>query len=299
MRSPLSKEKPLNTVILCGSPNSQYARDVLRALNTRGLSRIHVLAADSSGARKRVGAKVTTYGWRLPWVTLRWGGNRLRQLGRSVLSRKQQDSPSFATEVGAQGGQFVCVRDINSEECRTALQTLEVDLLILAGAPIVRAHILQVPRLGTLNAHQGALPRFRGMNVIEWAILEGYPPTISIHFVDPGVDTGDIITTESVPLLPGDTLSDVRRRASIQQIDMLAHTVWRALNGPLPRCSQRSEEGRQYFVMHPVLRAITEQRLQRRLSELSSQHNIHAWEDQSAIHTARETTNAFLADRTR
>ena len=288
----------LNITILCGYPNSQYARDVLRALHTRGLSRIQVIAADSSGARKGMRAMVTTYGWRLPWVALCWVGNRLRQLAESVPSRKQEDSPSLATQVSAQGGQFLCVRDINSEECRMALQTLEVDVLILAGAPIVRAPILKVPRLGTLNAHQGALPQFRGMNVIEWAILEGQPPAISIHFVDPGVDTGDIITTESIPLFPGDTLSDVRQRASIQQVDMLARTVWRALDGPLPRRSQRSEEGRQYFTMHPALRTITEQRLQRRLGKLSPQH-IHAWEDQSATPTTRETASAFLADRAR
>lgn len=115
--------------------------------------------------------------------------------------------------------------------------------------------------MGTLNAHQGALPRFRGMNAIEWAVLEGSPPTVSVHFVDTGVDTGDIVATEPVPIAPGDTFDSLRIRASAQQIDLLARTARAALAGPLPRRSQRRAEGRQYFPMHPTLRAVAKQRL--------------------------------------
>src|SRR5207244_6071935 len=125
--------------------------------------------------------------------------------------------------------------------CRQALHTLQVNLMILAGAPIVRAPILAIPRLGTLNAHQGALPRFRGMNVIEWAVLEGHPPTLSVHFVDAGVDTGEVVVTEPIPLRPGDTLDTLRRRASAQQVGLLARTVSAALEGPLPRHPQHPE----------------------------------------------------------
>jgi methionyl-tRNA formyltransferase len=107
------------------------------------------------------------------------------------------------------------------------------------------------------------------MNVIEWAVLEGVAPVLSIHFVDTGVDTGDIIVTEPVPLYPGDSLDTVRRRASTQQVELLARTVHAALTGPLPRYQQRPEEGRQYFVMHPQLRAVAEQRLRQYVASLS------------------------------
>jgi methionyl-tRNA formyltransferase len=100
------------------------------------------------------------------------------------------------------------------------------------------------------------------MNVIEWAILEGAPPMLSVHFVDAGVDMGDIITTVPISLLPGDSLNEVRRRASAQQPDLLAKIVMTLLTEPLLRRPQRREEGRQYFMMHPWLRAIAEKRLQ-------------------------------------
>jgi methionyl-tRNA formyltransferase len=164
--------------------------------------------------------------------------------------------------VQLQGGQFACVADVNGEDCSQVLERQRVDLMILGGAPIVRAHILKVPRVGTLNAHQGALPRFRGMNVIEWALLEGMVPTVSVHFVDPGVDTGDIVAMEPIPLQSGDRLSNVRTRSGKIQSELLARMARLAEQGALPRRPQRLEDGRQYYAMHPCLKAVAEQRLQ-------------------------------------
>src|SRR5262249_55675223 len=149
------------------------------------------------------------YGWGLPWAMARRITQRLLQRCRQVRHGDQGDHPSLETAVHAQGGQYLCVQELNGKVCRETLQSWQVDLLILAGAPILRAPILAIPRLGTLNAHHGALPRFRGMNVIEWAVLEGFAPALSVHFVDPGVDTGDIIVTEPVSLYPGDSLETV------------------------------------------------------------------------------------------
>jgi methionyl-tRNA formyltransferase len=202
---------------------------------------------------------------------------------------------SLEAEVRAQGRRFVCIPDSNRDECRRTLQAWRVDLMILAGTPIIRKPLLEVPRLGTINARQGVLPRFRGMNVIEWAILEGCAPTITVHFVDVGVDTGQIIATEPVPILPGDTLDVVRRRASVQQSDLLARTAHAAMAGPLPPRPQCPEEGRQYFAMHPQLRAIAEQRRR--------QHQIRDAMQPTVSHDHRSTTpeekgSAILADRT-
>jgi methionyl-tRNA formyltransferase len=153
------------------------------------------------------------------------------------------------------------VEDVNSEDTRRVLYDLGVDLMILGGAPIVKAPILQVPRVGTLNAHQGLLPQLRGMNVIEWALLEGIPPTITVHFVDPGVDTGDIIATARIPIRPGDTLDSVRATATRVQSELLAQTACEAEKGALPRQSQRKEDGKQYYAMHPRLKAVAQARL--------------------------------------
>jgi methionyl-tRNA formyltransferase len=162
----------------------------------------------------------------------------------------------------AQGGQLLLVPDVNGDACQRLLSELNVDLIVLGGAPIMKAPVLRIPKIGTLNAHQGALPRYRGMNVIEWALLEQRPPAVTVHFVDPGVDTGDIIRVEPIPIERGDDLQAVKRRSSALQSQLLAETVVLAQRGPLPRKTQAMSEGKQFYVMHPSLRVVAEKHLQ-------------------------------------
>ena len=252
----------MNITILCGFPNSPYARDILHALNSKGVRQVNVVAASGAVAKKTIKQLWASHRLGLPLVVLRWVLRRCDCLIRDLAKNNPEESDTLEALVQQQGGQFLCVPDVNGEDCKRTLVKQQVDLMILGGAPIVRAHILQVPRVGTLNAHQGALPRFRGMNVIEWALLESSPPTISVHFVDPGVDTGDIVAMEPISLQPGDRLSSVRTRSGKIQSELLARMASLAMQGALPRQSQRLEDGRQYYSMHPRLKVVAEQRLQ-------------------------------------
>jgi methionyl-tRNA formyltransferase len=229
------------------------------------MHQINVVAAVGVPSQHTVTGLWKKYRFHLPRVLLRSMVARTFQWMARIGGRNGTDEPSLEAETIQQGGKFVIVREINGEEGCSALRSLETDLLVLAGTPIIRPAVLAVPRVATLNAHQGALPRFRGMNVIEWAIFEDALPMISIHFVDPGVDTGDIITDEAVPLCPGDTVASVRERASARQVDLLADTVAAVCARRFSRRTQKPEEGRQYFTMHPRLRAIAERRLQQRI----------------------------------
>lgn len=251
----------MTIAILCGYPNSRYARDILKALNHRGLQGVHVVAAGGPAARQSVQQLWNAHRTALPLVAARWILRRLAATCRAPFSQTGAPASTLASETTAQGGRFVMVEDVNSEDTRRVLYDLGVDLMILGGAPIVKAPILQVPRVGTLNAHQGLLPQLRGMNVIEWALLEGIPPTITVHFVDPGVDTGDIIATARIPIRPGDTLDSVRATATRVQSELLAQTACEAEKGALPRQSQRKEDGKQYYAMHPRLKAVAQARL--------------------------------------
>ena len=237
------------------------------ALNARGMRRIHIVAAVSATTPRTVAGLWQKYRFTLPRVVLRSIATRLAGWTARAQDRKVS-APSLEAETIAQGGKFVVVREINGEEGCSALRSLETDLLVLAGTPIIRAAVLAVPR-STLNAHQGALPKFRGMNVIEWAIFESSPPTISIHFVDPGVDTGDVIVDEAVLLRHKDTVGSVRERASVRQVDLLADAAAAVLAGGFSRRAQRADQGRQYFTMHPRLRAVAERRLQEKIGGLA------------------------------
>jgi len=149
------------------------------------------------------------------------------------------------------------VSGINLPAGKDLLNRLKPDLLILAGTGILRNGILKIPRMGTLNAHMGLLPFFRGMNVAEWAALVGAPSGCSVHYVDEGVDTGRILATQELSSEGIRNIEIFRKRVNRLQVDLLCKVLVAITEGQdLPSYCQLAEQGRQFFSMHPVLKKI-------------------------------------------
>jgi hypothetical protein len=143
------------------------------------------------------------------------------------------------------------------------VRDLRPDVAIHAGAGILRKPLLSIPRLGTLNAHMGLLPFYRGMNVAEWAAFLGGPVGCTVHLIDPGIDTGDILCVRPIPLAGCTSVAQLRDAVNHAQLALLGevvrYVVW---SGELPpRRSQTEEEGLQFFQMHPDLAALLEANL--------------------------------------
>ena len=143
------------------------------------------------------------------------------------------------------------------------VRTLRPDLFVYAGYGILRARMLSLARLGTLNAHMGILPPVRGMNAAEWSAFTGTPVGCTIHLIDTGIDTGDVILVEPVDAIGADSIGELRDRVDLAQVDALGRVVrWAIENGQLPPTyTQRADEGRQYFPMHLELRELLEAHL--------------------------------------
>jgi phosphoribosylglycinamide formyltransferase 1 len=92
----------------------------------------------------------------------------------------------------------------------TWLEEHGVELVVLAGY----MHLLTAPFLQRfpgriVNVHPSLLPAFPGMHAIADALAAGVPTTgVTIHYVDEGLDTGDVIRQEEVPVEPRETLED-------------------------------------------------------------------------------------------
>jgi methionyl-tRNA formyltransferase len=141
------------------------------------------------------------------------------------------------------------------------VRLLAPDLLVLVGADIVPAAVLDVARLGTINAHYGLLPAYRGMNVTEWSVLRGDPVGVTVHLVDPGVDTGAILLREEITVAAGDTFATLRRKHQEVAARLLVRAALELRDGTARPLPQAPEEGRQYYRMHPALRRRAEARL--------------------------------------
>src|SRR5205823_2979375 len=113
-----------------------------------------------------------------------------------------------------------------------------------------------------LNAHMGLLPAFRGMNVVEWAALEGTHVGCTVHWIDSGVDTGPILATREVDVAGCDTIAALREAVDRAQLALLGEIVETIIGGKVPEALTNAEPpGPQYFRLHQDLVAILEARL--------------------------------------
>ncbi len=87
------------------------------------------------------------------------------------------------------------------------VKELAPDLLVLVFVTsFVPKAVIDLAPLGGINYHPSLLPKYRGGSAIAWAILSGEKETgVTIHYIDEGVDTGNIILQEAVPIDPEDT----------------------------------------------------------------------------------------------
>ena len=81
------------------------------------------------------------------------------------------------------------------------------DLIVVAAfGQILSQEILDLPRYGCVNVHASLLPKYRGAAPIQWAVINGEEKSgVTIMQMDAGLDTGDILLQEEIPLSPRET----------------------------------------------------------------------------------------------
>ncbi len=148
-------------------------------------------------------------------------------------------------------------RDLNEPASLAALQAARADLVVYAGGGILRKAFIQTPRLGVLNAHGGPLPAFRGMNAGEWALFHGVRPSVTVHYIDTGVDTGPLLLERPVEAGSWQNIALGRGCATRVSIESLLEAVTLIASGRLSPAPQQPGDGRQFFVMaEPLLEVL-------------------------------------------
>lgn len=87
------------------------------------------------------------------------------------------------------------VKSVNAQETISLLQNLQPDVVIVNGTRIIRKSVLQCISAPFINTHMGITPKYRGVHGAYWAIVNNDAENcgVTVHFVDPGIDTGDIL----------------------------------------------------------------------------------------------------------
>jgi methionyl-tRNA formyltransferase len=91
---------------------------------------------------------------------------------------------------------------VNSESFFNKAKSYNCDLFIsMSFNQIFKKKIIELPKLKTINCHAGNLPFYRGRNVLNWVLINDEPEFgITVHFIDEGIDTGDIILQRKFPI---------------------------------------------------------------------------------------------------
>jgi methionyl-tRNA formyltransferase len=90
-----------------------------------------------------------------------------------------------------------------ADEVRAA----EVDVILnIHSLFIINKEVVKAPRIGCFNMHPGPLPRYAGLNAVSWAIYRGETSHgVTIHKMEPGIDTGPVVYQEHFDIDEADT----------------------------------------------------------------------------------------------
>ena len=110
---------------------------------------------------------------------------------------------------------FITHPNINSDEFLARIIEFECDLFVsMSFNQIFRNKLINLPPLKTINCHAGKLPFYRGRNILNWVLINDEKEFgITVHYVDDGIDTGNIIIQRCYPITDNDNYATLLNRA--------------------------------------------------------------------------------------
>jgi methionyl-tRNA formyltransferase len=122
------------------------------------------------------------------------------------------------------------VNTVNGPDAAETVRDLGPEVLIQAGAGILRAQMLKIPHIASINLHHGIAPLIRGMNSIQWGLWENRPDWLgsTVHEMNEGIDTGSVLAYAPVRQQdPGEGFSSLFTRATELGVDRLLEVLSR------------------------------------------------------------------------
>ena len=124
-------------------------------------------------------------------------------------------------------------KNVNSARFIKKLSNYNCDLMVsMSFNQIFGSEIINLTRYKIINCHAGKLPFYRGRNVINWALINDEKDFgVTVHYVDEGVDTGDIILQDELPIDDTDDYATLLDRSYSSCASILYRAVCLFKNG--------------------------------------------------------------------
>jgi len=193
-------------IIYFGTP--QFAADVLQGLHNDTRIKIELVVTGSAKARGRHSSVPT------PVAT----------------TATSLSIPVFETD------------DPKSPELLEKIESIHPDLGVIVAWRILPESVYSSPRLGTVNLHGSLLPKYRGAAPIQRAIWNGELETgMTVFLLDKGIDTGNVLLSQIIPIDPLDTSGDLFNRFAPLGVVLLQKAITGLTEGILTLHQQSSE----------------------------------------------------------
>lgn len=116
---------------------------------------------------------------------------------------------------------------VRTKEFADSISELAPDLIVtVAYGRIITKTVLDIPRLGCINVHGSLLPKYRGAAPMQWAIINGESETgITTMYMDEGMDTGDMLLTNKIPITQDMTYSELYESLKVLGAQTLLETL--------------------------------------------------------------------------
>lgn len=140
---------------------------------------------------------------------------------------RQLTAPPVKTLALALGIPVIQPERLRAKEPMQQLRDWAPDLIVVAAfGQILRPAVLELPPHGCINVHASLLPRWRGASPIVAAVLHGDEEAgVTIMKMDPGMDTGPMLSMRSIPIQPEDTAGSLSEKLSQLGADLLMDTL--------------------------------------------------------------------------
>lgn len=159
-----------------------------------------------------------------------------------ICVRDDHKDPVLIQKGKEQDIDVLWTHNINETDFVNKLKEYAPDLFVsMSFNQIFRQEIINLPKWKTINCHAGKLPYYRGRNILNWALINDEKEFgITVHYVDEGIDTGDIILQRSYPITDEDDYKTLLECAYVGCADVLCDAIQLIYTGKAERIKQET-----------------------------------------------------------
>jgi len=125
-----------------------------------------------------------------------------------------------------------CIKALNADVCLSILFDY-----------ILQQDFIDLFRMGVINLHPSYLPYNRGNYPNVWSIVDGTPAGVTLHYIDAGIDTGDIIAQKEISVELTDTGESLYRKLEKACVELFVNNWTHFKNGKIKRIEQSLDAG--------------------------------------------------------